>query len=143
MTRLDRALQQFLEETGRLKEPVLGGPAQRRISAGEVEKLHTKLTALAQRSRRLSTLLVLLYVILFVVLLVAAVHYREEPTKLNTALGVIGASVAGLLRGIRDVWRQQSALDVLVAIIPNLPPEEVARVAESLFFSTPKEQRKH
>jgi hypothetical protein len=70
-----------------------------------------------------------------VLLIIALVVFLPQE-RLQLFLQVaFGGSIMGLLNLMRKIWREKTAADFLLAIIPSSDPSEVLRIVEIVYFS--------
>jgi hypothetical protein len=143
MRNLEKIFKQYLDAVGG-REPVeLGGGPKVDLTSSEGKGLLARENAnfvkrLSQASSFNKRLVLSLTVLHFLIFLVAAaflvLHYRDSPTGVTSVFGGSVVSLLGLTTGLRVVWRNKVTMDLLIAILPNLAPDQQLSAVQSLSF---------
>lgn len=145
--RLSSVLEGFLEEMGVPRGDVVLGPAtsgtlsegkpppaRRRPapSAAQRDAMLKRLESVAQRARHVLWLWAAATVVVLLLAVGMAIYHRDNTTFVGASmLGGSGALMA-ILSQARAIHSRLVATEVLLVMLPNLPPDEWVRVAVAM-----------
>ena len=136
MKRLTDVLGQFLEAHPALRSPPSLGDKTPLVSEQQKSFLIQQLKLASAQNRKIATVLVGVYVAMLVVGFIIALTLFRNETALRAALGGSFLSLLLIVRGLYSVWRENNGMQVLLALIPSLSPEEAIKVVESYYYKT-------
>jgi len=129
-------LESYLDQAGALTPVRLGGERKAiSLKAEDSKVLVDRLMKEAKFNNLLLSSVTVLHFALFALALWLVYYYRNTP---NTVVVILGGSVLSLMPitwGLRGLWREKWAIDMLVTILPNLSPEEALNVVKILYYS--------
>jgi hypothetical protein len=137
MANIGTIASEYLQRVDKLRPRALGGKAETEVrvpSQADSEWLYRQLEKQSHANN--TTFYVLFALIGLLVLLIIALVVFLPQERLQLFLQVaFGGSIMGLLNLMRKIWREKTAADFLLAIIPSSDPSEVLRIVEIVYFS--------
>lgn len=138
MNRLDTMLEEFLEKTGRLTTSKMGGEL---LSPKPVtDELRNLLTNNLIKESRFNRILIIsilaMFVLLFGLGIFFAIYYRNDPKTMAFIFGGTFLTLLGTIKGLQLVWNQKTKADLLIPLISNVPPDQVAGIIETLVYES-------
>ena len=145
MRSLRSLLENYLDAVDALEPAVLGGKSKKAINGEkytlrlekESAKLVKRLSTGSTFNNRLIISITILHFLIFLLAASLVLYYRDSPKAITTVLGGSLISLLALTRSLAGLWRDKNAMDILRAIVPDLPPEQVVPVIQSLYFKSP------
>ena len=140
--KLHSVLKEALQSIGGLAPVPLGGDDEGSATEEWKHKLLERLEKEAAYNKRVFTLLVAMCVVLFVVGLALVVYYLDEPRSIQAILG--GGSLLSILAVMTRIQRlmnEKTGVDILLTVVPTLPPKQVVRVVQSLYYGKSREPK--
>lgn len=135
MKRLQLVFEEYLEKTGRLKKVALGGPELRTISPADNQLLINRLEKESKLNLRILIAIISMFLVLFGIGVLLVFVYIRSPKILSIIFGGDFLALLAIIRGLQQTWREKTTLDILLAVLPNLSPQEVVKVIECLYHS--------
>jgi branched-subunit amino acid transport protein AzlD len=135
-----RGLAAILEEEvagGARERVVLGrdtGVAERPQPRVDVERLNARLDAQARFNNGLIVTIVVSYLMLLALIAVLVVLHHDDVQWLAAGLGANLLTLAGSVGFLRDLWREKSYIDMLLAILPSLTAAEAMKTLRAFYF---------
>jgi len=102
---------------------VAGGEDDRSLS-----RLTDRLEDLRRRNEKYFIVPVVMIVLLFLTSLGLVVWCREQPGVITAVFGALGCTVFGGVGFMRKLWREKVALDLVLAVMADLPEKEARAV---------------
>jgi len=129
-------LESYLDQLGALTPVKLGGERKAiSLKAEDNKILVNRLMKEGKFNNLLLASVTVLHFALFALATWLVYYYRTSP---KTVVAILGSSVLSLMQitwGLRGLWREKWAIDMLVTILPNLSPEEALKVVKILYYS--------
>lgn len=140
MRRLQTILEESLLEAGALK-PVQMGPVPAKISVTpEVKRrLIERLLRESNFNNRILVAVTCLHFLLFIIALWLVYYNRDSLSAISVILGGSVLSLLAVTRSLSNLWRTKTGVDVLIAILPSLSPEQAIQAVKDLYY----DQRGH
>ncbi|MDQ3280176.1 MAG: hypothetical protein M3Q69_02045 [Acidobacteriota bacterium] len=135
---LKSALFEYLKQSGDLEAKHLGGEAQPTSVADSTSWLRGYLKERVRFNDRLVVTAVGLLALLFLTGIALAVYYRHEPAVMSSILGGDCVSVLGVIAWIWRMIVEKTRIDLAIAIIEGLPPEQAAAFLQTMYESMGK-----
>jgi hypothetical protein len=138
MAALADVLGVYLGNLGRLEPTPLGEEEEQEVtklpSKRESDWLYAQLEK-QSRTNNIAFFSLFAIIGILIFLIIALVVFLPQ-ARLQTFLqAAFGGSIMGLLILMRRIWRDKTAADMMLALVPTLDPKEVLRVTEALYFS--------
>lgn len=139
MERLHKILEGVLIEAGTLK-PIEMGPSLTRISVTpEVkERLIEHLLVGLKFHNRFLKALIALHFLIFVVALWLVYYNRNSLGAVSAILSISVLLLLGVIRSLSNLWQTKVGIDILIAILPGLPPEQAVKAVKDLYYNQSK-----
>jgi len=127
MESVKQIFKDFLENAGKLELIKLGSEETSRApKAGKIENV--KFTDRLKTKRTANNSIIILAVtMLFIVFLLGvffAFYYRDKMNVMGGAFAVLLLLLTGIIRQLRSLWLEKTLMDVSIALMDDLPPEE-------------------
>lgn len=139
MNQLDAILREFLHEIKCLDVPKLGGEPPPMVDKENIRRFSEQLKRRMKANDRMVNLLLGLYAATFLVAALIVVAFAGKASYLQA---VLGGSLLAITEALRRFWKEKTALDVVIMVIPNLSPIEVVKVIESLYYGSKHSSRR-
>jgi hypothetical protein len=94
--------------------------------------LLNNLNTASKTNGRILSLMVFLVVLAITFNIVALFIFPNDTLKTVIEI-VVGSSILGMLYFLRTLWKDKTALDILLAIIPSLTPEQVLQIVLDIY----------
>ncbi len=127
-------LNDYIKDNG-LQEVKLGADDKKAVSNEANQEFLQKIGESTYINNVMIIVMMVLFCIVFILELIFVFIYSDSPTRLTAIFSVAFASFFVVIKGLQQLWREKSAMDMLQRILPNLPPEEVVKIVEILFYS--------
>jgi hypothetical protein len=134
MKRLTDVLGQFLQtdETIRLG-PHLGGKAPA-VTEQQLTFLIAQLRAASAQNGKIIAVVIALYVAMLAGGFVIVFALLHEPKTMRTVLGGSFLSLLAIVKGLHSLWRENTRIQLMIALLPSLSPEDAIKVVESYYY---------
>lgn len=139
MKNLSQLLQEYVERTtvGAVQFGRAEGEAPS-LPAGRSEREWNWLVEKLREERNSNNLIIWLavggYVLLLLLLSSLVVLHQNDPKWVAAMLGGNLLSLGVVVAWIRDIWREKNYIDMLLAVLPTLTPEEAIKVVQSFYY---------
>lgn len=135
MPRLQTILKKALVEAGALK-PIQMGPAPAKISVTHEVKVRLieRLLVESKFNNRFLVALTSLHFVVFILALWLVYYYRDSLRSISLILGGSALSLLAVTRRLSDLWRTKMGVDVLIAILPSLSPDQAIQAVKDLYY---------
>lgn len=135
MPRLEKLLQELLVEAGELKPVVMGkAPAKISVTPEIKERLMERLFVALKLHNQILLALIALHFLIIIAAFCLVYYYRSSPTTVSVILGGSILSLLPVIRSLSNIWRTKMAVDVLIAILPSLSPEQSLEAVKDLYY---------
>ena len=132
---------EYLEKVRRIEPEKLGQKEKVYISFEQSQFLQNKLEIKAKINDKILILIIVLLVVLFIgEILVAVLLPKNLPVLLGSSGGII-TSLLVIIKRLQIIWSEKNSIDIIITMIAVLPPGEITKVIQSLYFSK-KESKK-
>lgn len=129
----ERVLRQYLEKAGSLRLVELGEEPEDVAGARAPEP--DELIRFVERQSRFQNMLAVVMVVMLCVIFLVGVVAAVRGLNTFFAAGGTLALLLGVVASLHRVWVEKVALDLVLYAIRNLPPEEVVRVIETVYWN--------
>lgn len=134
MSRLVDVIGQFLDADESIRSaPHLGGDAPK-ITQQQVSFLIDRLKAASTQNSRIAAILIGVYIAMLIVGFIIVLTLFRNATAMRAALGGSFLSLLVIVKGLHSVWRESHGMQVMLALLPSLSPEEAIKVVESYYY---------
>lgn len=136
MRKLQTIIEELLNEAGALK-PIKLGPGSAKISVTpEVkDRLIKRLFVESKFNNRILIAVTILHIFIFIIALWLVYYNRNSLTAVSVIFGGSVLSLLGITRSLSNLWRTKTGIDLLIAILPSLCPEQVIQVIKDLYYN--------
>lgn len=132
---LNEAVRAYLKDTGQFTVPTLGGGKLNR-DPGESKVLFERLRRSQEKADKVIVAAVACLVALFVLVLGLVLYLVDKPSIMATLLGGNIFAALIIVRWLRKLWLEKSAIDTLLVMVVDLPPAEGAKLIIEFYFRT-------
>lgn len=134
MKHLIDVLGEFLETDKTIQlGPHLGGKAPK-VTDQQISFLLEQLKAAAAQNGKIVAILISVYVAMLVVAFIIVLRLFTNPTAMRAALGGSFLSLLVIVKGLHSLWRENHGIQIMIALLPSLSPEEAIKVVESFYY---------
>ena len=137
---LQNLYKQTLIDTGRINPAVLGKP-KTEIVGREITSLTERLEKQSNFNNMMIILIIIMLFILFLVAIFLVLKNSEDPAKINLIFGGSFLSILTIITVLRKLWKEKNAVDMLIAILPDMQPEEALKIIELLYYKSKREEK--
>ena len=88
----------------------------------------------SRQNGRIVAVLVGLYVAMLIGGFIIVFTLFHEPKTMRAALGGSFLSLLVIVKGLHSVWRENSGMQIMIALLPSLSPEEAIKVVETYYY---------
>ena len=134
MKRLNDVIGQFLKSDESLRAGPHLGPQARKATPQQVEFLIAQLRAASTQNGKIIAVVIALYVAMLACGFVIVFALLHEPKTMRAVLGGSFLSLLVIVKGLHSLWRENTRIQLLMALLPSLPPEEAIKVVESYYY---------
>lgn len=132
---LNEAVQAYLEDTGQSTAPTFGrGKLDRNLGKSEV--LFERLRKSQEKADKVIVAAVACLVALFVLVVGLVLYLVDKPTIMTALLGGNIFATLIIVRWLRKLWLEKSAIDTLLVMVVDLPSAEGAKLIMEFYFRT-------
>ena len=124
MSTLKNIFKKYLDES---KISDLGSMGGQQQAPSNTNTLKERLIKQSKFNNSILIISIVLLCILFFLGVYFAIYYRDEPTTMSVVLGGSIFSLLGIIVWLRKLWAEKNLMDVSLAIIEDLPPQEAAK----------------
>ena len=136
MARLHKVLEEILVEAGALRPVEMGPPPAEGLATPDVkERLVEALPPRARLNERLLKLVIALHLISFLAPLLLVYFLRNSLAAVALILSVTVPFLLGITRLLSELWRTKEAVDMLITILPGLPPELAVKAVKDVYYA--------
>lgn len=133
---LNEAVHAYLEDTGQSTAPAFGRVKLDR-DLGKSEVLFERLRKSQEKADKVIVAAVACLVALFVLVVGLVLYHVDKPAIMTALLG--GGNIFATLiivRWLRRLWLEKSAIDTLLVMVVDLPPADGAKLIMEFYFRT-------
>jgi hypothetical protein len=139
VARLHKVLEEILVEAGALK-PIEMGPSSSKPSATPEgkERLMERLQAQSKFNGRFLKSVIAVHFLSFIVPFLLAYFLRASLATAALILSLTVALLLGITRLLSDLWQTKMGIDVLIALLPDLSPQQAVEALKALYHTQSK-----
>ena len=115
-------------------EPQTLGKKARPVTAEDSQFLRDSLDRQLRFNNSIVTVSIVLLCCLFGLGIFLVLYHRNSVNAVAVISGATFASLLGIVRFLRQLWLDKSAMDILIHVSYTLPPAEAAKVVTSFYF---------
>jgi len=139
MARLRKVLEELLIEAGALKTIEMGPPSTEVPSPAEVkERLIEGLPPRAKFNDRFLILVIVTHYLCFIAPFLLVYYCRNSLALISAVLALTLSFLAFIMRRLSDLWKTKEGIDILMAQLPTLPPEQSVEAVKALYHALSK-----
>ena len=139
MARLRKVLEELLIEAGALKTIEMGPPSTEVPSPAEVkERLIEGLPPRAKFNDRFLILVIVTHYLCFIAPFLLVYYFRNSLALISAVLALTLSFLAFIMRRLSDLWKTKEGIDILMAQLPTLPPEQSVEAVKALYHALSK-----
>lgn len=139
MHNITNIYEKFLKENHRF-EKIKAGGSEGVIPATETSKSQLINNLLIQN--KFNNILILVIMAMFIVIfgigIYFSLYYRNDPKTMGVVFGGSFLSLLVIIRGLQNLWKQKSTMDMLLTIVPNMTPDKAVEIIEMLYYANKK-----
>ncbi len=138
MSRSQRIFGDFLEEIGALEDHRLGAErasTEKPCSQAQLEGLGGRLRRAEQSRETLLIILIVLLSLMFGLCLALALWAVSLDRLLDWQFGLAIAVLLGIVGSFRKIWIDQHRMQIVLLLLPELPPKDIVKVIQILYWS--------
>ncbi|MGC2237742.1 MAG: hypothetical protein WA584_16380 [Pyrinomonadaceae bacterium] len=137
-SRLTSILEETLKKTGGLKPATLGETGILSVSKEDKKQLLLHLKEESKSINKIIVAIVAAHFLIFALAVLLVLYFRDSPYVIIPSLGVLVPVLIAILTSLMNVLKTKNKMDLMRTILPNLPPEEVMIVIQSIYFEEKK-----
>ncbi len=136
--RLTSILEETLKKTGGLEPATLGETGILSVSKEDKKQLLSQLKEESKAINKIIIAIVVSHFIIFALAVFLVLYFRDSPYVIIPSLGVLVAALLAILTSLMNILKTKNKMDLMRIILPNLPPEDVMIVIQSIYFEEKK-----
>ncbi len=134
MKRLTNVLGEFLQANKTIRIRPYVGEGAPAVTEQQLTFLIAQLRAASARNGKIIAVVIALYVAMLAGAFVIVFALLHEPKTMLTVLGGSFLSLLAIVKGLHSLWRENTRIQLLIALLPSLSPEDAVKVVESYYF---------
>lgn len=141
MSRLEKILENTLNEIGVIKPPTLGKEVK--IIKNEVKfsleaknRLMLRLEKEAEFNKKMIIAMFMLHFLVFVLAVFLVIYFLETPDIIVKLFGGSIFVIMVINYSLIRIWKAKIANDNLQTILPDLPPEQAVELLKNIYFKS-------
>jgi len=139
MARLHRVLEELLVEAGALKTIEMGPPSAKSSATPEVKDgVMERLLGESKFNNRFLKAVITLHFLIFTVALWLVYYSKDSLAAFSVILGISVTLLLGVVRSLSSLWQTKMGIDILIAILPSLSPEQSVKVVKDIYYNQSK-----
>lgn len=132
---LHEAVQAYLEDIGQSKARNFG-LGETDVDTGKSALLFERLRRSQEKADKVIAAAVACLVVLFILVVGLVVYLIDKPTTIAVLLGGNIFATLIIVRWLRKLWLEKSAIDTLLVMVVDLPPEQGTKLIMEFYFRT-------
>jgi hypothetical protein len=132
---LNEAVQAYLEEIGQSKAQNFG-VEKKDFDPGKSTVLFERLRRSQEKADKIIGAAVACLVVLFILVVGLVIYLIDKPTTVTVLLGGNIFATLIVVRWLRKLWLEKSAIDTLLIMVVDLPPAQGTKLIMEFYFRT-------
>lgn len=135
MNRLEKILEDTLEEIGAIKPPTLGRNNVT-FSLEAKNRLMLRLEKEAEFNNKMIIAMFILHFLVFLLAVFLVIYFLKTPDIIVTLFGGSIFVIMVINYSLIRIWKAKIANDNLQTILPDLPPEQAVELLKNIYFKS-------
>ena len=144
MKRTISVIEKYLSDLGRLESPKLGSDDKESKPVTEKDNIELRKSMIKERrfTRNLAVIYIVFVCFYFFIGIFLVLRNLNSPNTVSIIYSVKLFATLFILRKLHKIWHTKTVIDTTITLAAELPPEELVKVIETLYWSTMRKPKK-